>query len=378
MWSKWYMNEERRLIEKAVKTFAEKEVRPFISAMEDEDKSPKELVLALTKLGFLGYTIPEEKGGSGIDWVNYGIVIEELGKVSGNMAFISLLQGEVFAGFMASLANEQQIEKFLKPALRGEYLLGGWVTEPGGINDLASFETKAQLDGDEWGINGGKIFATNADCMDLAIVACGPVDEAPSADNIRYIIVPKDAAGFIPGHIENKIGFNGSRTGQIYLNDVRVPKENDLGLGTELFNYHMFLGYCGYAAAMLGGMETVFEQTVGYLKQRMSAGKSLWESHETIRFDIGKLWQAIDTYRNSLYGALVGMNNGTDMYLSMIALKHDGEKLMEHVCSECMSLYGGLGLVKETGIERFYRDVKMYSMVCGSTKTLTGLISAQL
>ena len=191
-------------------------------------------------------------------------------------------------------------------------------------------------------------------------------------------MVPKDTPGFVPGHIENKIGFNGSRTGQIYLNDVRVPKENDLGLGTELFNYHMFLGYCGYAAAMLGGMETVFEQTVGYLKQRLSGGQSLWESHETVRFDIGKLWQAIDTYRNSLYGALVGMNQGTDMYLSMIALKHEGEQLMEHVCSECMSLYGGLGLVKETGIERFYRDAKMYSMVCGSTKTLTGLISSQL
>lgn len=91
--------------------------------MEDEDKSPKELVLALTKLGFLGYTIPEEKGGSGVDWVNYGIVIEELGKVSGNMAFIALLQGEVFAGFMASLANEQQIENFSSRPCGGNVFL---------------------------------------------------------------------------------------------------------------------------------------------------------------------------------------------------------------------------------------------------------------
>lgn len=376
----WYMNEERALVAKTIRAFAEKEVRPFVAEMEEKSASPKELIGRLGKLGFLGLTISEELGGSGADFVNFGLMLEELGKVSNTFAFLVLLHSDVFSGFLSEVCNAAQREKYLKPALNGDLLLGAWITEPCGPNDPGGMQTRAEKIDGEWCINGSKIFATNADSADVAIVACAPAEKSVAIDSstIRYLLVPTCVEGFSLGHVEHKVGWHGSGTGQVYFDHVRVPAENDLGHVKDAFNHRMYHAYAGYAAAMLGSMEGVLAQTVNYLKQRKEADTSLWNAHEVVRYEAAQLWAKIAIFRNAVFSAMESLNQGKDIVNLAIALKAEGEHLMEHVCSECMTLCGGVGLIRETGIERFYRDAKLNAIACGSVKTTMSILGDSL
>lgn len=200
-------------------------------------------------------------------------------------------------------------------------------------------------------------------------------------DGWSFICVPTNLPGVEIGHIENKIGWKGSNTGQVYFNDVRVRKDNLIGEKDKGFQYlisKLIPGYIFYGAWSVGAAEAVHESTKNYLKQRMQAGVSLWDANQVIRNDMADLWADISLVKNAVYSIAENMNQGNNSMAEAIMLKVKGNKMVEHVTSECIVLHGGIGTVYETDIERFYRDAKMNFVGCGSDKTLINTLSAMI
>ncbi|MGI5927962.1 MAG: acyl-CoA dehydrogenase family protein, partial [Thermacetogeniaceae bacterium] len=268
----WYMNEERKMLQKMIKEFTQNEIKPFIAQMEENDTYPKEILKKLGELGVLGLCLDEKYGGSGEDWISMGIVLEEIAKESNTVALLTALASDITAHMIAPYCTPEQIEKFIKPAVKGEILLANWATEPCGIFNIGEYETTAVLEGDEWVVNGGKIFATNAGQCDYAFVVCRTNENANAAamDGWSWIMIPANSDGFKVGHIENKLGWKGSSTGQVYFNNVRVPKENLIGEKDKAFQYlveRLVPGYCLYGAWTLGSAEGVYEKTKKFLQE---------------------------------------------------------------------------------------------------------------
>lgn len=375
----WYMNSERQLLVKAFRDFAQGEIKPFVSRMEENEEYPREIIHKMGKLGMLGLGIDKKYGGTGTDYVNYGLFLEEVAKVSNTVALLSFVASQLTVGIIHKLCTPEQVEKWVKPALSGDLLLSLANDESCGSGNISEFTTTAHLEDDEWVINGGKIFITNADMADVHVVTCitDKVDLQTLA-GASLIAIPADTPGVSVGHMENKLGWKGSHTGQLYFNNVRVPKENLIGplnRGYIAEGGVLLSEVSAYGPMDLESMEAVFKMTKDYLQKRVQNGKSIWDSQQSARDNMASLWLRISNFRNSVYGVLSSRNQGQDITAQAIALKIAGEQLLEDVVSQCIELHGGMGVIYETGIERFYRDSKMSAVGCGSNKTLTDMLT---
>lgn len=374
----WYMNEERELLQKTFREFAVKRVRPLAKEMEWEEASSREALLEMGRLGMFTMPIPEQYGGTGPDYISWGLLLEELGKEGNTFAFLALLR-QVFNGPLLAACNEDQIKKFVTPAVRGELLIGLAGNEPAGANNLFEYQTKAERDGDDWVINGGKVLVTQVGEVDYWMVIALSSDQPNymTMEGLDIFFVPASDPGVKGGHIENKVGLNGSMTGSIYFDNCRVPEANRIanpiallmGFGPEL---------SGYAAIALGGAEKMIEVTADYLKNRIQMGRSLWESHQATRHDLAKLKMEVYNYRNAVYGHLANRNAGIHDTLEAGALKASAGPLLEKVAGECMMLMGGTGVIRETGIEQYYRDAKALEIACFSDKTFVDNVANSL
>ena len=374
----WYMNEERRLLQKAFRSYARKKVRPLALEMEEKDASSREALLEMGRLGMFTMPVAESCGGTGPDYISWGLLLEELGKESAAFGFLALLR-QVFNGPMSASCSEEQIRKYVIPAVNGQILIGLAANEPAGGNDLMEYQTKAVRDGDDWIINGCKVLVTQADEVDVFMVIALTRDQIDftTMQGLDIFFVPTSDPGFSVGHIEHKVGLNGSRTGSVYFDNCRVSEADRIpnpwgilmGFGPEL---------SGYAALALGGAESMIEKTADYLKNRIQMGRSLWDTHQAARHDLARLQMEVYNFRNALYGHLANRNCGIHDSLEAGALKAATGPLMEKVAGECMLLMGGTGVIHETGIERYYRDAKALQIACFSDKTFVDTVAGSL
>ncbi len=380
----WYMNEERELLVKAFREFAEQEIRPIVDKMEKQDEYPVEALRTMGQLGFIGLGIDQRGvGGEAADYVNFGLMIEECAKVSHGFALLAYA-AQTALGLYEKVFTPEQIETIMKPALAGKLIISDPINEPCGIFNPAEYETTAVLDGDEWVINGCKVLISSIDVADLHIAVCRTSEkfDPVTMRGLSAFAIPANTPGIEIGHIEDKLGWHGSRTGTIYFNDVRIPKENLVG---ELDNIWgpVLLGrfsqeIVAYGPMNLGAMETCFEKTKHFLQNRIQNGVSLWDAHEVIRNDMARIWIKITNYRNAVYAVLEEKNRGEDVFASAIALKVEGEALLRNITSDCIDFHGGTGTVYETDVERFYRDAKMGAIGCGSVKTYINTLSSMI
>ena len=374
---RWYMNEERELLQKAFREFAQQRVRPYVDKMEKEDAGCKDLLLEMGQLGFYTFGKPERFGGAGDDRIPIGLLVEEIGKESYTVALGAMCQ-HLFLQEIFNDCSEEQIQKYAVPCMNGETVLGLAACEPNGSMNFDGYSTTAVKDGNEWVLNGNKCLITLADVADVFVVTAlidGKFDPA-TFEGYHTFIVPANTPGVKIGHIERKVGWNGSRTGCVYFENVRIPEENQtpkpLYLGPSL-------GLGGmYGAIDLGGAETCIDKTVNILKNREYYGVSLWESHEVIRNNVAELVIKVKNFRNSVYGLMSDWSLGEANLADDYAVKIEGVKFLRDIASECMALVGGMGYVYETGLERYYRDVIVSDVACCSSKTALSWIAAML
>ena len=374
----WYMNEDRKMLQEMAADFTKNEVKPFIPNME-RDEYPREIISKMGEHGLLGLNHDEKYGGSGCDWINFGIVIEEVAKESSTMALLTSLATEITVTMIEKLCTQEQVEKFVKPAIKGDILLAVWATEPCGVFNLEEYETTAVRDGDNWIINGGKIFATNGSVADYGITLVKTGDfNAETMEGLTFFMIPTDIEGFSSGHAEHKLGWKGTDTNQVYFDNIKIPDNyriGEIGTAAPILVHDMIAGLSLYGAFTLGSAEGVFEKTRKFLSERIQNGRSLWDTHQVIRNDMAKLWIKIENFRASVYTVLDLQNKGVDITTQAIALKVQGTELMNEVAKECIFLHGGTGTIVETDIERYFRDSVMTGIGCGSNKTLIDFLS---
>lgn len=378
----WYMTQERKMLVRSFREFAQKEIRPLVPKMEEEDFYPKDTILELGQLGMLGLGIDEKYGGLGKDYISFGLMLEEFAKESHTFALLTYLASPLTIGLISQMGTPEQVERFVRPALAGDKLLSIQFTEPCGITNCGDYETTAVIIDDEVIINGGKVLITNVDVADISFVLCKTSEYDPKTlRGLTFVALPSDTKGYTPGHIENKLGWKGSHTGQVYYNDCHVPKSNIIGeVDNAWLPINTLLGpeFAYYGPMNLGSMEACFAKTENYLRNRIEFGVSLWDSHEVIRNEMAHLWCKIDNYRAAVYSALQDRCNGENISAQATALKVEGEKLLSEVAGTCIELNGGMGTVYETGIERYYRDAKMGALGCGSNRTMINVLGSMI
>lgn len=378
----WYMNEEREQLQKMIRDFSETEIRPFVKEMEEKDAFPTEIVRKAGELGLIALMFPEQIGGMGPKWVETGIMLEEMAKVSNCVAdtFASIHAG---CALILQTGNAELIQKVVVPAMMGQVITASAQSEPTGGTRLDDFTCTASIEGNEIVINGGKIFCTNAGHADYYTINCKTKEPyAAPFGNHTLVLVEKDSPGFKVGHIENKVGWHGSATGQLYFTDCRVPMSNiiaTMDMDESMLAAGAFSVSILMAAVMLGSAEGVYEKALAYAKERKHGDLSIFDKYQSMRHRFTELRMEIELLRSLVFDVLADLDKGNyNVSVPALTAKVKGAEIFEHVASECVTLCGGNGLIVENDIERYYRDAKVCSIAGMSVHHLTDIVANQL
>ena len=370
---------EHEAFRETVRKFYEKEVIPYTERFEDQQHVDRELWNKAGELGLLCATMPEEYGGSGVDRLYSMILIEEQA-YAGDSATGFSLHSDIVANYLLNFGNEAQKQQWLPQMASGEVVTAIAMTEPGTGSDLQAVRTSAVLDDDYYIINGSKIFITNGYLCDMVIVVCKTGNSDKGSANLSLIMVEADRAGFSKGKPLNKIGMKGQDTCELFFDNVRVPKENLLGL--EGMGFMMLMKELAWERLIVAiicqaGAEAAFAHTVKYTKERQAFGKSISHFQNT-RFKLAELRTEIDVCRAYLDRC---MQQQLQQELGMdaaAAAKYKISEMFSKVVDECLQLHGGYGYMLEYPIARAYIDNRANRIYAGTNEIMKELIARSL
>ncbi|RKI89870.1 acyl-CoA dehydrogenase [Parablautia intestinalis] len=366
------------------KEFAEKEVKPLAQEVDETEVFPRGTVEKMAKAGFLGIPVPKEYGGQGCDPLTYAMCVEELSKVCGTTGVIVSAHTSLCCDPIMTYGTEEQKQKYLVPLAKGEKLGAFGLTEPGAGTDAQGQQTKAVLDGDEWVLNGSKIFITNGKEADVYVIfaVTNVVTDAKgrSKKMISAFIVEKGTPGFTFGTKEKKMGIRGSSTYELIFTDCRIPKENLLGQEGKGFGIAMHTldgGRIGIAAQALGLAEGALDRTIEYVKERKQFGRAIGAFQNT-QFQLADMATKVQAAQLLVYKA--AMAKATQKVYSIEAAQaklYAAEVAME-VTTKAVQLHGGYGYIREYDVERMMRDAKITEIYEGTSEVQRMVISSAL
>jgi butyryl-CoA dehydrogenase len=363
------LSEEHLMIRKMVRDFAEKEVAPTAAERDEEERFDRSIFDKMGELGLTGIPWSEQYGGIGADYLSYVIAVEELSRVCGSTgvtlsAHLSLASWPIY-----KFGTEEQKQKFLRPLAEGTKLGAYGLTEPSSGSDAAGMKTTAVLDGDEYVLNGSKIFITNGGDAEIYVVFAS-TDAPLKHKGISAFIVEKGTPGFSFGKKEKKLGIRSSPTLEIHFDNCRVPKENLLGQEGEGFKVAMMTldgGRNGIAAQALGIAQGAFEAALAYAKERKQFGKPIAEQ-QAIQFKLADMATKLEAARLLTYqAAWLESENLPYSKASAISKLYAGDIAME-VTIEAVQIFGGYGYTREYPVERMMRDAKITQIYEGTNE----------
>lgn len=372
-------NDEHEAFRETVRKFYEKEVTPHTEKYEQQQHIDRELWNKAGELGLLCATMPEAYGGSGVDRLYSMILIEEQA-YAGDSATGFSLHSDIVANYILNFCNETQKQQWLPKMATGEVVTAIAMTEPGTGSDLQAVRTSAVLEGDEYVINGSKIFITNGYLCDMAIVVCKTGHSEKGSANLSLIMVEADRAGFSKGKPLNKIGMKGQDTCELFFDNVRVPKENLLGqedMGFMILMKELAWERLIVAIICQAGAEAAFAHTVKYTKERQAFGKPI-SAFQNTRFKLAELRTEIEICRAYLDRCMqlqLTQELGID---AAAAAKYKISELYSKVVDECLQLHGGYGYMLEYPIARAYLDNRANRIYAGTNEIMKELISRSL
>ena len=372
--------EEQKHLRKSVREFAEGEIAPHVMEWDEASHFPLELLPKLAEMGLLGVIFPEEYGGTGLGYVEYVIVIEELSRVDGSVGLFVAAHNSLCSNHIYKFGTEEQKRKYLIPLAQGKKL-GAWsLTEPEAGSDAGGTRSTAVRNGNNWVLNGSKTFTTNGHYADTC-VAMAVTDKAKGSHGISAFILEKGMPGFRPGKKENKLGMRASDTSEVIFTDCKVPAENLLGPEGEGFTGSLKIldgGRISIAALGLGMAQGALDAAVCYAKQRKQFGKSISE-FQAIQFKLADMATEVEAARLLVYQAawLADQNNARFTRESSMA-KLFASEVAVRVANECVQIHGGYGFIKDYPAEKFYRDVKLCTIGEGTSEIQKLVIARQL
>ncbi|MFB0998350.1 MAG: acyl-CoA dehydrogenase family protein [Flavobacteriales bacterium] len=372
-------SENQRMIKEMVKDFAEKEIRPNVMRWDEAQEFPVPLFKKLGELGLMGVFIPEEYGGSGMNYHEYISVIVEISKVCGSIGLSVAAHNSLCTGHIYYNANEEQKKKYLPKLATAEWI-GAWgLTETGTGSDAGGMNTTAVKDGDHWILNGSKNFITHGKSGDVAVVIVRTGEKGDS-HGMSAFIIEKGTEGFSAGKKEDKMGMRASETTELIFNNCRVHKDQMIGEeGTGFVQAMKVLdgGRISIGALALGIAKGAYEAALQYSKEREQFGKPICE-HQAIAFKLADMATKIEAADLLLAQAADLKNRGEKLVTESAMAKMYASEIACEVCNDAVQIYGGYGYVKEFPVEKFYRDVKLCTIGEGTTQIQQLVISRKI
>jgi len=372
---------EHEELQRNLKSFIDDEINPHVDEWEAAEIFPAhEVFKKLGTLGYLGLTKPEAFGGAGLDFSYAVAMAETLGHIQcGGLPMAIGVQTDMATPALALFGSDALRQEFLAPAISGDMVGCIGVSEPGAGSDVASVKTTARKDGDDYIINGGKMWITNSLQADWMCLLAN-TSEGPAHKNKSLIIVPMNTPGITVAKKIRKIGMMSSDTGLIHFDDVRVPQRNRIGEEGLGFTYQMqqFQEERLWAAAnAIQSLTNCIEQTIAYTGERMAFGKSILDN-QTVHFKMAELKTEVESLRALTYLATEYFLAGKDVteWASMAKLK--AGRLLRTVPDSCLQYWGGMGFTWDNLVSRLYRDGRLASIGGGADEVMLGIISKHM
>ncbi|MDP2303588.1 MAG: acyl-CoA dehydrogenase family protein [Ignavibacteria bacterium] len=366
----------QKSIQETIREFTQKSVKPVIMDYDETQKFPFEIVKQLGEMGFMGILIPEEYGGSGLGYVEYALIIEELAKVDPSVALTVAAHNGLCTNHIFLFGNEEQKKKYLPDLVSGKKI-GAWgLTESFSGSDAASLRTVAVRDGDHFVINGSKTFTTHG-TVGETLVIMAITDKEKGKKGISAFILEKGFEGLYASKKENKLGMRASDTTQLTFDNCKVPISNLIGVEGEGFIQAMKVlegGRISIAALSVGLAEGCLQAAIKYSSERKQFGKAINE-FQSIQFKIAEMATNIEAARLLTFRAAIEKDSGVPINKSAAIAKLFASEMAEKAAGEAVQIFGGYGFIKDFPVEKFYRDVKLLTIGEGTSEIQRLVIS---
>ena len=373
------LTKEQELFQQMIRDFAENEVKPLAAEIDEQERFPIETVEKMAKIGILGITTPKQYGGAGGDNLMYSIAIEELSAVCGTTGVIVSAHTSLCAAPILEHGTEEQKQKYLPKLASGEWLGAFGLTEPNAGTDAAGQQTTAVEDGDNYIINGSKIFITNAEYAHVYVIFA-MTDKSKGTRGITAFIIEKGTPGFSFGKKEKKMGIRGSATSELIFENCVLPKTNMLGKLSKGFGVAMKTldgGRIGIAAQALGLAQGAIDETVKYVKERKQFGRPI-SAFQNTQFQLADMNTKTEASRMLVRKAAYKKDNKMPYSVDAAMAKLFAAETAMEVTNKAVQLHGGYGYTREYPVERMMRDAKITEIYEGTSEVQRMVISANM
>jgi len=373
------LKEHQQMIKETARDFAEKELRPLAAKIDEEATFPTENVKKLGELGFMGMMVPEEFGGAGLDSVSYAIAVEEISRVCASTGVIMSVNNSLVCQPILDLGTPEQKKKFLPDLAKGKKLGAFSLTEPEAGSDAGNIQTTAVPSGDDYVINGTKIFVTSGGKADVVLLFAS-TDKAAKAKGLTAFLIEKGMPGFKIGKKENKMGIRASETTELVFEDCKVPKANvlgQLGAGFRIAMKTLDGGRIGIAAQAVGIAQAAMEAAVKYSKERKQFGKCICE-FQAIQWMLANMSVEVDAARLLTLRAAYTKDKGLSFTKEAATAKLFASETAVKTAINAVQVHGGYGYMKEYDVERYFRDAKITEIYEGTSEVQRMVIAAML
>ncbi|RQH01459.1 acyl-CoA dehydrogenase family protein [Natrarchaeobius oligotrophus] len=374
------LSDEQRQIRDEVQRFAENEIVPVAGEYDEAEAYPHDVVEKAAEMGLTGAYIPIEYGGAGYSILDTAIITEELFSYDPGIA-LSIVSTSFGCEAIMNFGTEDQKERFLEPVALGEKISGAAISEPDTGSDVSSVSTRAEKDGDEWVINGNKMWITNGTVGDFFVVLCETNPDAQGRYNgFSQIVVESDRDGFSTEKITGKLGIRASDTAELVFDDVRVPEENLVGTRDAAFMQQMQFfdeTRTAVAAQGVGIAKGANRAALEYAQDREQFGKPISE-FQAIQHKLAEMATNTEAARNLTYKAAWKVDQGEDITKLASMAKEFASRIAVEVADEAVQIHGGAGYVDDFPVERFYRDAKITQIYEGTTEIQKNIIAREM
>lgn len=371
------LDKEHLLLQQMYRAFAENEVEPVAADVDATEEVPMENVKKMARYGFFGIPFPKEYGGQGADYLAYAMAVEELSKKCATTGVIVSAHTSLCCAPIYENGTEEQKKKYLPDLLAGKKFGAFGLTEPGAGTDASGQRTTAVLDGDEYVLNGSKIFITNAGFADVFIVIA-MTDRSKGNHGISAFIVERGNPGFTVGEPEDKMGIRGSSTCELIFEDCRIPRENLLGREGKGFAIAMKTldgGRIGIASQALGIAEGAIDETVKYTTERKQFGRRISQFQNT-QFELADMKTTAEAAQLLVYRAADAKQAGLPYGHFAAMAKLFAANAASDITRRCLQLFGGYGYTRDYPIERMMRDAKITEIYEGTSEVMKMVVSS--
>ncbi len=376
-----YFRDEHELFRSAVRRFVEDEIVPNVDEWEERGEIPRSLFRRLGALGFLGVEYPPEYGGGGADFWMTVVLAEEIARCrAGGVAFSVIVHTDMSSPWLARLGTAEQKSRYLPAVISGEKVCALAITEPGAGSDMAGITTRAVRDGGDWVLNGSKTFTTNGVYGDLYFISARTGREGPRHRQLSQLLVERDTPGLTVAKKLDKTGMLSSDTAEIVFDDVRVPGSNLLGeenrgfhqLASGLQRERLLAAVLSVSAA-----SQALEDTGAYLRQRVAFGRPLADL-QALRHRFADIATRLEAARRLTYHAASLFAEGAEAETEVSMAKLHATEVANMVAYEGVQMHGGYGYIRETPVERFARDYRLWTIAAGSSEIMREIIARRL